>query len=601
MFLFPWGLIGLVSIPVIILLYILKQKRTRHTVSSLILWQQVLMDMQSVTPWQKLRKNILMFLQIIAALFIVLAVSGLSLKTGEGKKESVILVIDSSLSMSSTDVRPTRLEAAKSDAMRYVDELPKNSLVTVINISNNADVLLYASDSKNEIKSSIQAIEPTFNSMDYEKASELILSLINQDESAAIVLFGDKPISLGNRELQFSNYQKQNDNLAIIRFTHTRTGEKVSAMSTVRNQSDADAEVSISIYGDGSFLDSQLIYVSAEQTETVWWQNIPPEIQTLYCVIDNEDILKADNHAYDTILSDKPSRVLLVTKGNLFLEKVLSLMNNIELTRTLPGEMTEYKGYDLYIFDCVVPEKIPEDGNIVVFAPPQNNLFDVGGWMDTPEIKRTDHAIFRYIDDVNFSIGRTRIIDKPDWAEEITGYNGNPVIMDGQIESVRILIFGFNLYETDLPLQSDFPVLISNIISEYSPGSSSGITGIIVGDTVQFKPHPDTEKAEVVRPDGAIIKVSPPMPPQPFIETDIPGIYTLEQKKDATTVSTPFAVNLPDEWLVENRETSIVTGTETGTYIPVKKTGYLLTIPLLAAAMAILLLEWWFYTLLFTG
>ncbi len=596
MFLFPLGLISLIAIPLILLLYILKQKRTKHTVPSLILWRQVLMDMQSRTPWQKLRKNLLMFLQIAAALFIILALSGLAIKMGDVAKESIILVIDSSLSMSSTDMRPTRLEAAKSDAIKYVDELSKNSRVTVVSLSKSADVLLYASDSKSEIKSTIQAVEPTFSHMDVENAVELILSLKKQDNQAVVVLFGDKPINIGSEEIQFSNYKRQNDNLAVIRFTHTSVGEQISAMSTIRNQSDKDSTISISLYGDDAFLDSQLVSVNAEQTKTIWWRNIPDEVQKLSCVIDTEDILEHDNRAYDTVYADKPAKVLLITKGNIFLEKVLSLINNVELTRTLPEELTEYKGYGLYVFDGVMPENMPTDGNLVLFAPPQNNLFEVGGWMDTPEIKKSEHKIFRYISKINFAVGRTRILEKPDWADTVMEYNGNPVIMDGYINNIRMLIFGFNLYETDLPLQSEFPVLMSNIITEYAPGSGNRISGMFVGDIAEFSLHPDTESAEIILPDNSRLMIAPPIPPEPFIETYNPGIYRLEQKKASGTVSTPFAVNLTDEWLIENRQVnSAADANETGTYVPIKKTGYSLKIPLLIAAIIVLLIEWWFY------
>lgn len=554
------------------------------------------MDMQSRTPWQKLRKNLLMFLQIAAALLIILSLSGLAINIGGGARESIILVIDSSLSMSSTDVRPTRLEAAKNDAIRYVDGLSKDSRVTVVSISKSASLLLYASESKSDVKSTIQAIEPTFSHMDTEKAAELLLSLKKQDSQATIVLFGDKPVNVGNEEIQFSDYRKQNDNYAIIRFTHTSVGGQISAMSTIRNQSERDSTISVSLYGDETFLDSQLVQIDAEQIKTIWWRDIPDTVQNLSCVIDTEDILKHDNQAYDTVYRDEPAKVLLVTEGNIFLEKVLSLMKNVELTRTKPGELTEYKGYGLYIFDRLVPESLPRDGNLVIFAPVENNLFQVGGWMDTPVVKRSEHAIFSYISNINFAVGRTRILNKPDWADIISEYNGNPVIMDGRIENTRILVFGFNLYETDLPLQSEFPVLMSNMISEYAPGGGSHVTGMLVGDMAEFDLYPDTEKTEVVLPDGSRITIAPPIPPEPFIETYKPGIYRLEQTNSSGTLTVPFAVNLTDEWLMENREArGSASESDSGLYIPIRKTGYMLRIPLLFAAILILLLEWWFY------
>ncbi len=592
----PYGLIGLIIVPLILLLYILKQKREKLTVSSLVLWQQVLRDMQARTPWQKLRKNLLMFLQILAALLIVLALSGLALQLIQGDKKSVILVIDTSLSMSSTDVQPTRLEAAKKDALEYVKDLPKDSRVTIVTLGRNADVLLYASTFREEALRSIQSIEQTNSYMDPAKAEELLLSLKKQEQEASIVLFGDKPITVGNEAIQFSGYERQKENLALIRFNHTRSKDMLSAMSIVRNQGDTETEVSVSLYGDGEFLDSQRVTIAANTTQTLWWQNIPASIQSLHCVVDTEDILPADNHAYDTISSSDTVKVLLVSDGNYFLEKIFSLIQGVELVRTTPEGVTEYKGYDLYVLDGTVPEKLPSDGNVIIFAPKPNAYFPVGDWMDTPQVQPVKHAIFQYLDTLSFAIGRTRIMEKPEWAETVMEANGNPLIMDGRLQNVRILVFGFNLYETDLPLKSEFPVLISNILSEYSPIAGNTISGALSGDAIRFSLQPDTRSAKVFLPGGEAISVAPPIPPEPFLQTDTPGIYRLEQKKADGSVNTSFTVNLPDEWSLERSRSGITADdAQTGVSIPLQKSAFPLTVPLLSLAMMILLLEWWFY------
>lgn len=594
--LMPYGLIGLIAVPLILLLYILKQKREKLTVSSLVLWQQVLRDMQSHTPWQKLRKNLLMFLQILAALLIVLALSGLALQLVQGNKKSVILVIDTSLSMSSTDVQPTRLEAAKKDAMEYVKDLPRDSRVTVVTLGRNADILLYASTFKEEALRSIQSIGQTYSYMDPVKAEELLLSLKNQDQEASVVLFGDQPITVGHETIQYSDYEKQKDNLALIRFNHTRPEDLLSAMSIVRNQGDTDTEASVSLYGDGEFLDSQRVTIAANTTQTLWWQGIPASIQSLHCVIDTEDILPADNHAYDTVMSSDTVKVLLVSEGNYFLEKIFSLIQGVELVRTTPEGVTEFKGYDLYIFDGTIPEKLPSDGNVIIFAPKPNDYFLVGDWMDTPQVRPVKHAIFQYLDTLSFAIGRTRIMERPEWAETVMEANGNPIIMDGRLQNVRVLVFGFNLYETDLPLRSEFPVLISNILSEYSPIAGSAISGALTGDAIRFSLQPDTRSAKVFLPGGEAISVAPPIPPEPFLQTDTPGVYRLEQNKTDGSVSTSFTVNLPDEWLLERSRSGVSADeAQAGVSIPLQKSAFPLTVPLLSLAMMILLLEWWFY------
>jgi len=595
-FVTPLGLIGLIAVPLIIILYIMKQKREKVVVSSHILWQKVLRDMQAATPWQKLRKNLLMFLQLLCAVLIVLAMSGFALKSGVHTSQPVIIAVDSSLSMSSTDVKPTRLDAAKKDAQKFVDELPPGTPVTVVNLNREPDVLLYGSDSENEIKSSIQSINQTKTYTDVRLAEELLLSLKNSQPDALIVLFSDMPIRVGNEEIQFSNYKKQNENIAVVRFAHAFREDGITAMSILRNQGDSDSEVSVSLYGDDSFLDSQLVTVPKNGTRTVWWSSVPLSVKTLHCVIDTEDILEADNHAYDTVFDGKPVKVLLVTRGNYFLEKIFSVIEGIEFMRTLPDELTEYKGYDLYILDGVVPDKLPEDGNVVIFNPVPNNLFAVGDWMDTPVIGPSDHVIFKHLENPGFSVGRTRIIEKPDWAETVIEYNGNPIIFEGLINSIRLLVFGFNIYETDLPIRTEFPVIVSNILSEYSPASGTRISGTVTEEPIQFMLQPGTIKANVITPDGRNIEIAPPVPPHPFIQTEEPGIYKVLQDNSMHVAESVFVVNLPDEWQAEDIKPAASEADDgEGVIIPLKENVRLFNLPLIIAALLILIIEWWYY------
>ena len=595
-FVTPWGLIGLIAVPLIIILYIMKQKREKVIVSSHVLWQKVLRDMQAATPWQKLRKNLLMFLQLLCAVLIVLALAGMALESGTHTSQPVIIAIDSSLSMSSTDVKPTRLDAAKKDAQKYAAELPPGTPVTVVSLRREPDVLLYESDSDNEIRTSIQSIEQTKTYTDIRRAEELLLSLKNRHPDALIVLFSDMPIRVGNEEIQFSNYKKQNDNIAVVRFTHAFSKDGITAMSILRNQGDNDSEVSVSLYGDDSFLDSQLVTVPGNGTRTVWWSNVPSSVKTLHCVIDTEDILTEDNHAYDTVFEGKPVKVLLVTHGNYFLEKIFSIIEGIEFTRTLPDELIEYKDHDLYVLDGVVPDKLPEDGNVVIFNPVPNDFFAVGDWMDTPVIEPSGHVIFKHLENPGFSVGRTRIIEKPDWAEPVIEYNGNPVIFEGLINNTRLLVFGFNIYETDLPIRTEFPVIISNILSEYSPASGTRISGITAGEPIRFMLQPGTIKANVITPDGRNIEIAPPVPPQPFIQTEEPGIYKVLQDNSLHINESVFVVNLPDEWQAESIESAAGgAGGEEGIIIPFRKNVRLFNLPIICAALLILIVEWWYY------
>ncbi len=62
-------------LPVIVIFYLLKRRRVVVRVPSTVLWQRYLAETQASAPFQKLRKNWLMFLQLLLLAFAVFALT----------------------------------------------------------------------------------------------------------------------------------------------------------------------------------------------------------------------------------------------------------------------------------------------------------------------------------------------------------------------------------------------------------------------------------------------------------------------------------------------------------------------------------------------
>src|SRR4030088_1623530 len=100
----------LAGIPVgIIALYFLKLRRRPVEVPSTLLWRRSIEDLHVNSLFQRLRRNLLLFLQVLAVLLAMLALLGPRVKGSAGQGQRYILAIDNSASMSATDVAPSRL------------------------------------------------------------------------------------------------------------------------------------------------------------------------------------------------------------------------------------------------------------------------------------------------------------------------------------------------------------------------------------------------------------------------------------------------------------------------------------------------------------
>src|SRR5437762_7260609 len=122
-FLAPMALWFAAAIPVVILFYLLKRKRVVRLVSSTLLWQKFLAETQASAPFQRLRHNWLLILQL---LMLALAIFALARPYFSGRLAGgnlQVLILDDSASMQCTDETSSRFEKSRVEAIKLVTSL----------------------------------------------------------------------------------------------------------------------------------------------------------------------------------------------------------------------------------------------------------------------------------------------------------------------------------------------------------------------------------------------------------------------------------------------------------------------------------------------
>ena len=72
----------------------LRLRRQEITVSSSMLWRQVMQDRQANAPWQKLRRNLLLYLQLLVLALLVLALARPFVESAGLPPGNLVVILD---------------------------------------------------------------------------------------------------------------------------------------------------------------------------------------------------------------------------------------------------------------------------------------------------------------------------------------------------------------------------------------------------------------------------------------------------------------------------------------------------------------------------
>src|SRR5260370_19088286 len=233
-FLAPAAFFFAASIPVVVVFYLLKRKRVVKLVSSTLLWQKFLSETQASAPFQKLRKNWLLILQIILLIFAVLALSRPYFAAKTKPAQMRVVILDASASMQATDETPSRFEKARAEALKWVDSLANNDQMVVLQAGANTEVKQSATSEKAALRRALEACACSDSPTRLAPALKMAESLVRDRPGAEIHLFSDGAVPALNEfenkalPLVFHRVGKGANNLGIIALDASANPENAS-------------------------------------------------------------------------------------------------------------------------------------------------------------------------------------------------------------------------------------------------------------------------------------------------------------------------------------------------------------------------------------
>jgi Ca-activated chloride channel family protein len=601
------------AIPIIIF-YLLKLRRREVTVSSTLLWQMVLRDRQANAPWQRLRRNLLLLLQLLILAALILALARPALSVPAIASGASVIILDASASMNATDVSPSRFEAARRAAQDAVAALPADAPVTLIVAGQQPQVIASAETDRNEISRALSAAQPTNGPANWEAAQALAAGALSPqiDQSTTIIISdGGLPQNLPPLpgEVRYIPIGQASDNVSVSALSLRPTKNGAELFAGVTNYGDVDRSVILSVYRGEALLNSQLLDLKTGATQQVILNDLPREPAIYQAKLSRPDqaaqpldAFSLDDAAFAVNNPAGARRVLVVSHGNVFLEQLLAAMPDLQAFRAIPQKdgtlQMPTDQFDLYIFDGLVPKDLPFKPTLLI-NPPQNPVLRVSGiFSNTANTRVIDSPVTRNVDWSNVHVRAAKFIDPPQWARALVESDGGPLVIIGDTGVRRVGAITFDLHDSDLPLQITFPILLVNLIDYLAPGRSFDVPdGVAPGTSVTIRPDPSVDTVAIASPSNQIFTARPAGGEIIFKDTQELGAYGVTLISGDQQSVDYFAVNLFDPAESNIRPAnSIRIGQSQITSTHADETGWQEWWPWLAAlALVILLIEWWVY------
>ncbi|MCS7065799.1 MAG: BatA and WFA domain-containing protein [Fimbriimonadales bacterium] len=499
----------------IILLYLLKIRRREVRVPARFLWPPITTDVRANALFQRLRPNLLLFLQLLIALLLLLALARPAMQARGALGRQTVVIVDASASMGATDVSPSRFEAARRRLRTLIREMSASEQLAIIEAGPNVRVVASLTADQRKLHDAVNSLQLSDARGNIDEALRLAAALVGNRAGSRIVLLSDgafpevTDFSPGKAQLVYESLGQHSENVALTAMDVQERAGGIEWFVGLRNFGEKPAKGILEFYAGGELVDAREITIPAKGA-TGQTLTLPRVREPLEARLVLNDALTSDNRAYLLGATEQTVRVLLVGEGNFFLERALALEPNVQLDKspTVPeserGNTAGGGNYDLIIFDGtpIVPVKARA---VMVIRSKGGPIAELGGAIKLPRVAtwERDHPLLRYVEMGNLLIDSAPRLSPAPWAKVLAESQQTPLIVAGEQAGRKWIGIGWDLLESDFPLQPGFPIFIANVLRWATSGrtSQAGFT-VRTGTPFTLTTHPDEQQLTLKTPDG---------------------------------------------------------------------------------------------------
>jgi Mg-chelatase subunit ChlD len=542
---------------VIIFFYLLKLKRKRNAVPSVLLWTRALDELEANAPFRRLRRNLLLLLQLLALAALVFALARPLVITRALASGSTIIVIDSTASMSARDEESSsRLDRARQLARGMIEGLSGDDRAAIIESSARVTVRCALTSDLNTLAEAISQVKQTDAPGSLTDALRLAEQIAGSERDSNIVVLsdgggspivssGDSQLELSSRApsgsvaVRFVRVGQRSDNVGIIAMNSRQfagTGRR-QVFASVANFGDQPRKFGVELTIGGRLVDARTLDLGPNDRRGLVFDSIFGGAELAELKLDLQDDLVSDNIAYAFLPNTRKVRVGVISE-NPFLLEALAANTEVVARKISSGSIDEE-------VDCIVSDGAAavETGRplLSINPPDAAGLWHSTGQLDNPEITSVEraHPVNSFLSYGDVHIEKTASRDAQSWLKPVVSAGSNPLIWAGDDGHRRLVMIGFDLARSDLPLKVEFPILLANAVS-WLAGRESPATELAIRAGQPARIQTSAPSVSVTTPAGESVEVTSHEGAAIFADTMRVGTYGVGN-------APPFAASLLSE------------------------------------------------------
>ncbi len=582
-FVYPLGLLGLIGIPILIIIYIIKSKYTEQTIASTYIWNLSERFLKVKKPISKVSGIVSLILQILAVLIISLSIAHPVIKLPNAAHD-YCFILDASGSMNTMQGDISRLDLGKKEIESLIKKSSNGSSYTLIYVGDVTRVVYENLEDKEQACLLLNHISTSYISANCKNSLVFAQEFFNENPSILTYLVTDRDYETSNIEL-INVVKEEVENYAILDMnynieTNVEDNVVVSRLAiighTISYKSDVD--LTLELFIDDAFVEEQSVHVGKGEKTEFKFSNSNVNFQSIKVNIKNADALKEDNVSIIyNVIQEHSYTTLLVSDHPFYLKSIIDVVGNTSIDVLSSEEYNKLEinsGYGLYIYDGITPKALPTDGAIWLFnitESMQETGFSVQAEKDLYEDKQIGELVYPKASSSLFKRLVKGTTGSRIYVAKYMKYglyrnfttlltcNDDPVVFAGtNAYGNREIVFAFDLHNSNLTMLPDYQPLFKNFI-EYSFPTILEKSNYTCGDAVEVNVVPNCKSIRVESPLGNVsyMDTSSTISEYKVLET---GTYTLTIMVGDTPKVFSIYVSLPQEegHTVEKEELKLI-------------------------------------------